>query len=157
MGATQCFKMENCIELSAYVYCKTPPIMPGDTRGIKLAPYNVIYSEATARLEKSGLQFSADFSDKWAHPIACTLASPDETMSTRGGKDDESNSTYHFVHPTAFAPVVIPEAKKACLSTSAPTLCLPEVYSDAFKSRIEEMQQFHKLMADIPDENKRKR
>merc|ERR1719313_323487 len=45
--ATQCFKMENCIDSSAYVYCKVPPILTGDTRGIKLAPYNAIYTQTS--------------------------------------------------------------------------------------------------------------
>jgi len=160
--AAHCFKMENCIDSSAYVYCRAPPILTGDTRGIKLAPFNVLYSQSSNVLASAGLSFDAEFSDSWAHPVCCTLGSPDETLGGRKGNDEDNNSTYHFVHPKDFLPVVIPESSKPGSRSSSPvpsgsSLILPEVYNDAFKSRIEEMQAFHRQMAKISDENTRKR
>jgi hypothetical protein len=151
--------MENCIGSSAYVYCRVSPILSGDTRGIKLAPYNAIYTQTSNILAGISLSYDAEFSDCWAHPICCTLGSPDETLG--GRKDDnDHNSTYHFVHPKDFSLVVIPEADRGSSRpspSSTPMLCLPEVYSDAFKSRMEEMQSYHEKMSEIPDESKRKR
>lgn len=158
--ATHCFKMENCIDSSAYVYCRVPPILTGDTRGIKLAPYNAIYTQTSEILAGISLSYDPEFSDCWAHPICCTLGSPDETLGGSRKDDNDHNSTYHFVHPKDFSLVVIPEANRSSSKPSPPSkpnLCLPEVYSDAFKSRIEEMQSFHRKMSEISDENKRKR
>jgi len=155
--ATPCFKMENCTDSSAYVYCRIPPILTGDTRGIKLAPFNVMYSETTNTLAAAGLSFDAEFSDTWANPVCCTLGSPDETIGSAKDHGD-SNSTYHFVHPKNFRPVVVPEEAKAS-SQSSPSrlLCLPEVYEEAYKSRIQEVQALHKQMDSISDDTKRKR
>jgi len=157
--ATHCFKMENCIDSSAYVYCRVAPILTGDTRGIKMAPFNVLYSMANSVLASAGLSLDPEFSDGWAHPVCCTLGSPDETLGGRNEEDAETNSTYHFVHPKDFQPVVIPETTRpeSRSASSAPTLCLPEVYSDAFKSRMEEMQNFHRQLEGIQDEGKRRR
>jgi hypothetical protein len=151
--------MENCIDSSAFVYVRSPPILTGDTRGIKLAPYNVLYSQAVKTLAVAGLSFDTEFSDAWAHPICCTLGSPDETLGSRHKDDLANNSTYHFVNPKDFQPVVIPEARKAdpLTASSAPALCLPEVYSEAFKDRMQEMRDFHELLAEISDDSKRKR
>lgn len=154
--AAHCFKMENCIDSSAYVYCRVPPILTGDTRGIKLAPYNTLYSQAENILASASLSFDVEFSTSWAHPICCTLGSPDETLS--GRKDDaDRSSTFHFVHPKDFQPVVIPETAGSSLPPPPPKLILPKVYNDAYNDRMEEMRSYHRKMAEIPDENKRKR
>jgi len=153
--ATQCFKMENSTDSSAYLYCKKKPILTGDTRGIKLAPYNVLCSEKPA-LHSSTMKLDPDFVDVWAHPVCCTLGSPDETLGGRGGSLDEStSSTYHFVHPQNFQPVVVPE-EGGRVAVAGQMLCLPQVYDDAFKSRMEEMRQFHRQLAEISDDAKRK-
>jgi alcohol dehydrogenase YqhD (iron-dependent ADH family) len=36
-------------------------------------------------------------------------------------------------------------------------LCLPEVYDEAYKTRIQEMHAVHQQLAEITDENKRRR
>lgn len=36
-------------------------------------------------------------------------------------------------------------------------LCLPQTYDDALKSRVEEMREFHRQLADISDDTKRER
>lgn len=154
-AVSNCFKMENCTDSSAYIYCCVPPILTGDTRGIKLAPFNVLYSQLNAALQGAGMRFEPDFVDVWAHPVCCTLGSPDETLSSRGGLDDPTTSTYNFVHPKSFQPVVLPEGGR--VTYQKPSLCLPQVYSDAFKFRVEEMKAFQKQLAEIQDEGKRRR
>merc|ERR1719277_1299173 len=49
--AARSFKMENCVDATAYLYCHMPPILTGDTRGIKMAPFNVLYSKMPEVLE----------------------------------------------------------------------------------------------------------
>eukprot|EP00927_Polykrikos_kofoidii_P008512 TRINITY_DN13531_c0_g3_i1.p1 TRINITY_DN13531_c0_g3~~TRINITY_DN13531_c0_g3_i1.p1 ORF type:complete len:550 (+),score=94.77 TRINITY_DN13531_c0_g3_i1:140-1789(+) len=155
--AAHSFKMENCIDSCAFLYCKIPPILTGDTRGIKLAPYNVLYSTIGELLQVGGMTPEVEFVDIWAHPVCCTLGQVDETLGARSGSfDDSSNSTYHFVHPKSFQPVVIPEVNGRT-AIQRPVLCLPQVYDDAFQSRVEEMQDFHQQLASINDEGKRKR
>merc|ERR1712113_396325 len=112
--AAHSFKMENSIDSSAYLYCHLPPILTGDTRGIKLAPFNVLYSNMSKVLQDANMNLDTEFVDVWAHPVCCTLGAPDETLGGRSGNLDEpTNSTYHFVHPENFQPVVVPEQSAA--------------------------------------------
>jgi len=156
--AAHCFKMENSIDSSAYLYCKIPPILTGDTRGIKLAPYNVLHSQMGALLQGANLKLEPEFVDTWAHPVCCTLGSPDETLGGRNSSFEESSSsTYHFVHPKNFQPVVVPEGAAGRVAICRQALCLPQVYDDELQARIEEMRSFHTQLAGITDETKRKR
>jgi len=161
-AAAHCFKMENSIDSSAYLYCHIPPILTGDTRGIKLAPFNVLYSELGEALERAQMQLERAFVDVWAHPVCSTLGAPDETLGGRSGNMDEpnqGNSTYHFVHPDVFQPVVVPEMNvdPADVRASQVPLCLPEVYDDGLKKREGEMREFQKVFAEISDEATRKK
>eukprot|EP00438_Fugacium_kawagutii_P000707 Skav220048 [mRNA] locus=scaffold2981:393509:412211:- [translate_table: standard] len=66
--AAHCYKMENCIDTSAYCsrYCHIPPIITGDTRGhvrIKLAPYNVLHSHMASVLHGSQDRIQSCFKD----------------------------------------------------------------------------------------------
>mmetsp|Transcript_109593 Transcript_109593/g.275670 ORF Transcript_109593/g.275670 Transcript_109593/m.275670 type:complete len:525 (+) Transcript_109593:30-1604(+) len=152
--AAHCFKMENSIDSSAYLYCHIPPILTGDTRGIKLAPFNVLYSQIATALKNADMPLEREYVDVWAHPVCCTLGAPDETLGRSGNIDQPTNSTYHFVHPENFQPVVIPEQGRR--GPQVP-LCLPQVYDDAIKSREEEMRAFQRMMAEVSDESKRRR
>mmetsp|Transcript_113013 Transcript_113013/g.200298 ORF Transcript_113013/g.200298 Transcript_113013/m.200298 type:complete len:524 (-) Transcript_113013:91-1662(-) len=152
--AAHCFKMENCTDSSAYLYCHVPPILTGDTRGIKLAPFNVLYSQMDRVLASANLKLEPEYIDVWARPVCSTLGSPDETLGGRSDKSDD-NSTYHFVHPKTFQPVIVPEAGPTRPKFN--TLCLPEVYDAAFKKGVEEMRSFHRMLSEIEDESKRKR
>mmetsp|Transcript_12924 Transcript_12924/g.36849 ORF Transcript_12924/g.36849 Transcript_12924/m.36849 type:complete len:519 (-) Transcript_12924:100-1656(-) len=155
--AAHCFKMENSIDSSAYLFCHVPPVLTGDTRGIKLAPYNVMYSQLSSVLSRAGMSLDQEYVDVWAHPVCCTLGSPDETLTGRSGcLDEPNNSTYHFVHPVNFQPVIVPETNSRTLASST-TLCLPQVYDDALKVKREEMRALQRMIAEIPDEGKRKR
>lgn len=149
--AAHCFKMENSIDSSAYVYCHVAPILTGDTRGIKLAPYNVMFSGLNAVLEAANMKQEPDFSDVWAHPICSTLGSPDETL--RSHLETETNSTYHFVRPAQFIPIVVPEAERR----GPCDLVLPEVYSDVLEQRKQEMKAFHEQLAEIRDESRQRK
>lgn len=155
--AAHCFKMENSIDSSAFLFCHLPPVLTGDTRGIKLAPFNVLYSQMSNVLQSTNMKLDSEFVDTWAHPVCCTLGSPDETLGGRSGGalDDSNHTTYHFVRPADFQPVVIPEAEQRPLAS--PSLCLPQAYNDALKTREEEMHDFHRQFAQITDEGKRKR
>lgn len=156
--AAHSFKMVNCIDSSAYLFCHVPPLLTGDTRGIKLAPFNVLHSQITPLLAKANMSFDPSYVDTWSHPICCTLGSPDETLGGRGGSlESDNSSTYHFVHPKNFQPVVIPETTPKTGIPSSAQLCLPEVYTDAFKERMNEMRAFHQQIEEIKDEGKRQR
>merc|ERR1711971_520810 len=137
--------MENSIDCSAYVYSHMPPIFTGDTRGIQLAPYNVLYSSFPKALADAGVALVPEHVDAWAHPICCTLGSADQTMSARGTANltdldlaNPNHSTYHFVNPATFQPIIVPEMQPSP-QRSKELLCLPQVYNDALKTRDEEM------------------
>jgi hypothetical protein len=154
--AAHCFKMENSTDSSAFLFCHIPPILTGDTRGIKLAPFNVLSSSLAAALRAGNMQLQPEYVDVWAHPVCCALGSLNETTSIRSGLPDEpSNTVYHFVHPASFQPVVVPGLPARGAASAA--LCLPQVYDDAFKSREEEMRALQRSLAQLGDEAKRKR
>jgi len=146
--AAHCYKMENCIDTSAYLYCHIPPILTGDTRGIKLAPYNVLHSHMASVLHGSQMSLDRDFVDVWAYPICCTAGMPGDTLS-RDAFQEEQNTTYHFVHPSKFFPVVVPETGPRGV---APQLLLPEVYDKAMKERQEEIRQVMNQLKNISNE-----
>lgn len=152
--AAHCFKMENSIDSSAYLYCHVAPILTGDTRGIELAPYNVLYSQLEYVLEAASMRQETDFVDVWAHPICSTLGSPDETISRNHGFDSEqTNSTYHFVHPMHFNLCVVPEMGRR----PQYALVLPQVYNDALEHGKQEMHNFHEQLSQIKDETLRRK
>lgn len=157
--AAHCFKMENTIDSSAYLYCHLPPVLTGDTRGIKLAPFNVLYSSMSQVLQKAGMVLDPEYVDVWAHPVCCTLGAPDETLG--GQREDNTNhSTYHFVHPDEFQPVIVPEAESSIIvrgRSGAPVLCLPQVYDDALKEREAEIMAFQRIFAEITDAEKKRK
>lgn len=146
--AAHCYKMENCIDTSAYLYCHIPPIITGDTRGIKLAPYNVLHSHMASVLHGSQMTLDSNFVDVWAYPICCTAGMQNDTLS-RDAFQEEQNTTYHFVHPSKFFPVVVPETGPRGV---APQLVLPEVYDKAMKERQEEIRQVMNQLKGISNE-----
>jgi hypothetical protein len=138
------------------VYCHVPPILSGDTRGINLAPFNVLYSGMDAALESAGMKLEVPHVDEWARPLCCTLGSPDETLGGRSASHDEStSSSYHFVHPKEFHPVLVPEMSAVAVARPGATLCIPQVYDEALKIRVEELRKFHKQLSEIPNEEKK--
>lgn len=150
--AAHCYKMENCIDTSAFLYCHLPPIITGDTRGIKLAPYNVLHSHMASVLHGSQMTLDREFVDIWAHPICCTAGMAGETLTrtTREALFEEQNTTYHFVHPSKFFPVVVPETGPRGV---APQLVLPEVYDKAMKERQEEIRELMSQMRNLSSES----
>ncbi|CAJ1388304.1 unnamed protein product [Effrenium voratum] len=151
--AAHCYKMENCVDTSAYLYCHISPIITGDTRGIKLGPYNVLHSHMASVLHGSQMTLDRDFVDAWAHPICCTAGMAGETLSRDANLEDQ-NTTYHFVHPSKFLPVVVPESGPRGV---APQLLLPEVYDKAMKERQEEIRQVMHQLQHIPSEATQKK
>mmetsp|Transcript_57867 Transcript_57867/g.102829 ORF Transcript_57867/g.102829 Transcript_57867/m.102829 type:complete len:516 (+) Transcript_57867:26-1573(+) len=151
--AAHCYKLENCIDTTSYLYCHIPPIITGDTRGVKLAPYNVLHSRLASVLQGSHIPLEQDFVDVWAHPVCCT-AGMDETLRSRITSSEEQNSNYQFVHPTKFFPVVVPEWGPR---GEPPSLVLPEVYHKAMTDQQEEMAAFHKKLSSISNDAARKK
>jgi len=109
-----------------------------------------------ATLTSAGMKLESNHIDEWARPLCCTLGSPDETLGGRSASHDEStSSSYHFVHPKDFHPVLVPEDGAVGMARLGATLHLPQVYDDALKTRIEELRKFHKQLAEITNEEKR--
>lgn len=154
--AAHSFKMENCTDTSVFLYCHVPPILTGDSRGIEFGPYNVCHSHMGAVLQGSQMTLDAAFVDVWAHPICCTtgMLLDKSASGLTSAIHEDSKSMYHFVHPSKFSPVVVPENGPR----SGPSqLCLPEVYDEAMKSRQEEMQQIHRQLQSISDDAAKKK
>jgi TBCC domain-containing protein 1 len=143
--ASSALKLDNCVDCRAYVYCRTPPILTGDTRGIALGPFNVVYSELPELLGLAGLALEEEHVNTWAYPVCSTLgmgASMQAPLSD--GLTDFS--TYQVIDPEVWLPTSIPEARKATAR-----LCLPQVYSDAFAAHVEEVGQLLQQMATLDD------
>ncbi|CAE8583158.1 unnamed protein product, partial [Polarella glacialis] len=121
-----------------------------------LAPYNVLHSHMATVLQGAHMPLDPNFVDVWAHPLCCTAAMPDETLSGRSISQPETktNSTYHFVHPSKFIPVVVPENGPR---GDPLQLVLPEVYHDAMKQQNEEIIQIQMQMMSITDDAAKKK
>eukprot|EP00435_Cladocopium_sp_Y103_P054349 s1338_g17.t1 len=89
----------------------------------------------------SRMTLDSNFVDVWAYPICCTAGMQNDTLS-RDAFQEEQNTTYHFVHPSKFFPVVVPETGPRGV---APQLVLPE-------ERQEEIRQVMNQLKGISNE-----
>ena len=123
-------RFENSIDCSGFVYSSRAIILTGDTRGITLGPFNVIYSEHEAGLKgKPGLYSDESHAITWTQPICSTL----------------SDSPYTLLAPDKIRLVCFPEFTPPadCYKLA---VCWPEVYTIAFSNKL---TQLHHLKAEI--------
>eukprot|EP00392_Amoebophrya_sp_AT5.2_P014003 g14139.t1 len=138
LGAVDCrfhinadiVKLDNCISSDAYLATTNAPILCGDSRSIKLAPYNVLSYDAQLRpggdrdpqqkclfgresklqeqnygSSRSTTSASSSSTDSMAMDLATKWALP--IVMTRSVAR-ETESLYTFVNPQHFVPLVVP-------------------------------------------------
>jgi hypothetical protein len=153
--ATSVFKLDNCVDCKAYVYCRTPPILTGDTRGIHLGPFNVVYSELQSLLAQARLPLEEQHTSTWAYPVCATLGMGASMQGKSGfgaqGGPDNDYTTYQVINPEVWLPTSIPEEHKAQAH-----LVLPQLYWDAYAEHIREVQSLLAQLASLDEPAKQR-
>merc|ERR1719387_2327191 len=151
--ATSVLKLDNCTDCKAYVYCRIPPILTGDTRGIHLGPFNVVYSELQSLLAQARLPLEEQHTSTWAYPVCATLGMG-ASMQGKSGfaqSPDMDYTTYQVINPEVWLPTSIPEERKAQAH-----LVLPQVYWDAYAEHIREVQSLLAQLASLDEPAKQR-
>ena len=134
-AVTRSMRIENSTDCFGYIYTTRSIVLTGDTRGITLAPFNVLYS-AHESLLRSGTFLHPDSSHAtiWAQPICCTL----------------TDSPFTLLPPSKFRLASFPELRSHAHLTLR--VCIPQLYADALKEKEANLEDFRHAILAINDE-----
>ncbi|KAF4725495.1 hypothetical protein FOZ62_011878 [Perkinsus olseni] len=180
---TTAIRLESGVDVNLYTLTRNPPVITGDCRGIKLAPFNVLYSGSAALLKTAGMLdligTETELPNRhaagiWAHPTWCPLmpdaggdrassASATSNRSSTGsaGSDKQATQGYYLMAPESFNTVSFPEPRSASREGGldggeiVPKLALPEVYYDALEERRETHAKLCGQLDEIADSARR--
>ncbi|KAF4677507.1 hypothetical protein FOZ60_017305 [Perkinsus olseni] len=180
---TTAIRLESGVDVNLYTLTRNPPVITGDCRGIKLAPFNVLYSGSAALLKTAGMLdligTETELPNRhaagiWAHPTWCPLmpdaggdrassASATSNRSSTGsaGSDKQATQGYYLMAPESFNTVSFPEPRSASREggldggETVPKLALPEVYYDALEERRENHAKLCGQLDEIADSARR--
>ena len=129
-------RLDNAIDCRTFVYSTRSTILTGDTRGVELAPFNVLYSRHQGLLEgKSVLVTHASHATLWSQPICATL----------------TETPYVLLSPAKFALVRFPEFVPHNENSLA--VCLPEVHAEALERKRRLIEELRSQLKSLPDES----
>lgn len=133
---TGSLRFENSTDCVAYAYTQRAIALSGDTRGITLAPFNVICSfHQTLLNAATGIHPDASHSITWALPICCTLTDAPYAIL--------SPDKIRLVHFPEFAPEV--EVDRVAVSW-------PEIYVTALNEKLAQLAHFKSEITSLSDE-----
>jgi hypothetical protein len=134
-AVTAHMRLENVIDTHLYIHTSRVPLLTGDTRGITLAPFNVVWSGHEALLtNRSTLHPDSSHATLWSQPVCACL----------------SESPYVLLQPTKFRLVYFPEFSPEVANCMA--VCLPQVYSDALVEKMNQISELKREIQSISDE-----
>ena len=111
-------RLENVIDTQLFIHTTRTPLLTGDTRGIIMAPFNVVWhAHEQLLVQHTTLHRDSSHSTLWSQPICACL----------------SESPYILLQPAKFRIVSFPD-----FSGNAPkaiAVCMPQVYCDALVER----------------------
>jgi hypothetical protein len=129
-------RLENAIDCRTFSYSTRSTILTGDTRGIELAPFNVLYSRHQGLLiGKSALITDMSHATLWSQPICATL----------------SDAPYVLQSPSKFSLVRFPEFVPH--NDTVLSVCLPEIYADSLKQKRRSLEEIRAQLKNLPDES----
>ena len=128
-------RLENTMDCSIFAYTMRAIILTGDSRGVTLAPFNVIWSRHELVLNsRTSLHPDSSHATLWSQPICSTL----------------TESPYVLLPPNKFRLSCFPEFDAAAQPELA--VCLPQIYSDAFKEKLKGLSELKLELLQIGDE-----
>ena len=148
MCCGQQLRVSNCIDCTVHTYTTHPPVLLGDNRGLKFAPYNTFYHDLPTHLQCTGLitKKGTPRNDEWNNVINL-----DDTNNGGGGGSrgvaSSSSALFKRMDPEEFVPFEIPslmenvgggEAARE-REKSAAASCLPPTpveYSRALQRKV---------------------
>ena len=115
----QLVRVSNCLDSIVYMHSPSRPIVSGDSRGVRFAPYNASYPGIRDHISLTGFQSSP--SDTYARPIDL----------------NPSESEDRVLPPEKFDPIVVPALAntKETDSDAFNPFPLPAIYADALDKR----------------------
>ncbi|GAX83934.1 hypothetical protein CEUSTIGMA_g11358.t1 [Chlamydomonas eustigma] len=103
----------SCHDCSLYLGIQRPPVLMGDNRFLRLAPFNTRYDRQLAHARAAGLRL--DMPNKWDSPIQLIgrdrrgmSAGPDSPRSFSMTGASTSRNTFTLLPPEEFMPYVVP-------------------------------------------------
>ena len=126
-------RLESCTDCHAFVYTTKGIILAGDTRGIQLAPFNVVYSSHTDDLARAGLHPDSSHATLWCQPLCATL----------------SESPYSLLAPNRLRLTHYPELNPRTEPKLA--VCLPQIYADALMDKNASIMSLKSELASVTD------
>jgi hypothetical protein len=128
-------RLENSVDVSLFAHTTRAILLTGDTRGIVLAPFNVLWTEhESVLMKRSNLHPDSSHASLWSQPICACL----------------SESPFTLLHPDKFRLVSFPEFNDQKPSKLA--VCLPQVYADALREKLNQFHEFKQEILRIYDE-----
>ena len=133
-AVTSSLRLENSTDCSAFIYTTRGISLVGDTRGVQLGPFNVIYSQHEQLLgTRTQLYPDSSHAALWCQPLCATL----------------SDSPYILIAPNKLRLVNFPEFKPNPQASLA--VCLPQVYADALVEKEKTVARIKQEIASVND------
>ena len=128
-------RLENVIDTQLFIHSSRVPLLTGDTRGIVIAPFNVVWNGHEKLLvQHTTLHPDSSHSTLWSQPICACL----------------SESPYTLLQPAKFRVVCFPDFTTDTAKSIA--VCLPEVYCEALLERMNLISDLKREIQSIGDE-----
>uniref|UniRef100_A0A0N5B9I5 C-CAP/cofactor C-like domain-containing protein n=1 Tax=Strongyloides papillosus TaxID=174720 RepID=A0A0N5B9I5_STREA len=94
--------IKNCSNLTIFLSSYTSPIISSDSKGIKLAPYNVFYSNLEKQLNASKMSLLPYDKNQWSKPIILDELFPQSMCNSKNNGTDKKVEVYNILSPDSF-------------------------------------------------------
>jgi hypothetical protein len=134
-AVTAHIRLENVIDTQLFIHASRVPLLTGDTRGIVIAPFNVVWSgHEELLIQRTTLHPDSSHATLWSQPVCACL----------------SESPYILLQPCKYRLVFFPHFG----SQGPPSLavCLPQVYSDALQEKMNQVSNLKREIVALRDE-----
>jgi hypothetical protein len=124
-------RIENCFDSKFFLFCLSPPLIAGDSRGLVLAPFNVLYTHHDQVLSRTSIHPDAVHANVWRNPINVSIADP----------------CFSILAPDKWRLINFCESEKA----EVLGVCVPEEYEEGWKKRDKEVSEMKNNFANNSD------
>lgn len=128
-------RLDNVIDTQLFIHTSRVPLLTGDTRGITIAPFNVVWpGHEQLLVKRTTIHPDSSHATLWSQPVCACL----------------SESPYVLLQPAKFRVVFFPDFSSSHVKSLA--VCLPQVYNDALLERQNQISDLKREILTISDE-----
>ena len=136
-AVTAHIRLENVIDTQLFIHTCRVPLLTGDTRGIVIAPFNVVWSgHEELLIQRTTLHPDSSHATLWSQPVCACL----------------SESPYVLLQPVKYRLVHFPYFGSQQGPRSL-AVCLPQVYSDSLQDKINQLSDLKRELFALRDES----